>query len=108
MTRQITDREELESALSGAEFLLFKHSRVCPISSRAFGEYEKFAKDSPEVPTAWIDVIGQRPWSQWVASQYGVPHQSPQALLFQNGKVVWHESHRDITAASLAKAIDAK
>ncbi len=105
MTRQIEDRGALEAALESPRFLLFKHSRVCPVSSRAFTRYEEFVRDNPDVQTGWIDVIGQRQWSQWVAAEYGVEHKSPQALLFQNGQVVWHQSHREITPDSLADAL---
>ena len=59
----------------------------------------------PNVPTAWIDVIGERPWSRHVAEATGVTHQSPQALLVRDGSVVWHASHGGITRKTLAAAL---
>ena len=35
----------------------------------------------------------------------GVKHESPQAILFHNGEVVWHASHGAITVESLTRAI---
>lgn len=102
---QITDRSALESAVASERFLLFKHSRVCPISERAFEEYEAFVRDRDDLPTGWIDVIGQRPWSLWVAERTGVRHESPQALLVAGGEVVWHASHQAISRRSLENAL---
>ena len=102
---QITELDALEAALSSDRFLLFKHSKVCPVSSRAFAAYVQFASENPDVPTGWIDVIGQRPWSQKVAGDTGITHQSPQALYISGGKVVWDESHLAITADALADAV---
>ena len=103
---QIRDRGQLDSALSASAFLLFKHSLVCPTSERAFREYEAFVAAHPDVATAWIDVIGQRPLSLHVAAETGVRHESPQALWIVDGAVVWHASHWDITADNLAAATD--
>lgn len=108
MTAQLNDRAELEKALHGPEFLLFKHSRACPVSARAFAAYEEFVADHPEVPTGYLDVVAQRPWSQWVAAEFGVEHQSPQAILFRMGRVVWDQSHRRITVDALGEAVSGR
>ena len=101
---QLQNTEQLEAALRAPRFLLFKHSLICPTSTRAFGEYEAFMRAHPDIPTGWIDVIGQRPWSQDVAARTGVTHQSPQALWLVDGAVAWHASHFDITRDRLAEA----
>ena len=48
--------------------------------------------------------MGQRPVSRALAELVGVAHQSPQALLVEDGRGSWHASHWDITAASLRVA----
>jgi bacillithiol system protein YtxJ len=101
---QIREKADLDAATSSGLYLLFKHSPVCPVSARAFEEYRAFAAGRDDVPTGWIDVIGQRPWSREVAEKTGVTHQSPQALLFRDGEVVWHASHGAITKSTLAEA----
>lgn len=102
---QLSDRDQVRQALQGGRFLLFKHSPICPISARAFEEYRRFAAERGDVVTGWIDVIAQRLVSQWVAELTGVPHQSPQALLFLDGQVQWHASHSSITRDALAGAV---
>jgi bacillithiol system protein YtxJ len=101
---QILESQAVDDALRADRFLLFKHSLTCPISARAFREYTAFLAADPGVPTGWIDVVGQRPWSQRVTDKTGVTHQSPQALMLSKGQVVWHASHGEITKDSLARA----
>jgi len=84
-------------------FLLIKHSLTCPISRAAFDEYETFAADHPEMETYYLFVQEARPLSNYIAETFGVKHESPQALLFENGAVVWHASHWNITYEALTK-----
>ncbi len=101
---QIQDEQQLKAALAAPRFLLFKHSLICPTSDRAFAQYEAYAADHPDTPTGWIDVIGQRAWSQEVARRTGVTHQSPQALWIVDGAVRWNASHSGITRDKLGEA----
>jgi len=102
---QIADEAALDAALDAPAFLLFKHSLICPTSAQAFNEYRHYLNEHGDaVPTAWIDVRGQRPLSQKVEAATGVRHESPQALLVKGGQVVWHASHGSITRDSLRDA----
>jgi bacillithiol system protein YtxJ len=101
---RFADLAAVDRALAAPRFLVFKHSLICPTSDRAFAEYEAFHAAHPDVPTAWIDVIGERAWSRHVAAQTGVTHQSPQALYVVDGRVAWHASHDEITRRTLAAA----
>jgi len=101
---RFADLAAVDRALAAPRFLVFKRSLICPRSDRAFAEYEAFHAAHPDVPTAWIDVIGEREWSRHVAAKTGVTHESPQALCVVDGRVVWHASHGAITRRSLAAA----
>jgi bacillithiol system protein YtxJ len=105
---RITGEGDLEAAFAAPLFLLFKHSLVCPASVVAFRRYEAFLAEHPATPTAWIDVIEQRPLAREVAARTGVRHESPQALLLRDGAVAWHASHGAITERSLAAALDVR
>ena len=102
--RQITDKSALKEALRADAFLLFKHSFRCSISARSFREYTAFVASNGEIPTGWIDVVGDRELALWVATQTGAEHKSPQALWIKDGAVAWSASHFDITQESLAAA----
>jgi len=84
--------------------MLFKHSPICPVSARALREWQRFVEHHPEVPTAFVDVIADRTLARGLSQECGVPHQSPQAILFRAGRPAWNADHDDITAESLAAA----
>lgn len=84
--------------------LLFKHSPVCPVSAAAREEYDQWKRELPDAPALFVDVIADRPVARGIAEQCGVQHQSPQAILFEQGRAVWHASHDAITRGSLHAA----
>jgi bacillithiol system protein YtxJ len=43
--------------------------------------------------------------SNAIAERFGVRHETPQALLIKDGRVVWHASHWSITSDSLTEAL---
>lgn len=108
--RSIATMADWQSLLTGADpVLLFKHSTRCPISSRAHRNFVAWAgvQPNPRLQIALVRVIEERPISQQIALETGVVHQSPQAMLLNQGKVIWHASHDDITEQSLAAAVSA-
>ena len=84
--------------------LLFKHSPVCPISAQAREQYEQWQAELPDAPALFVDVIADRPTARGSAERCGVKHESPQAILFEQGRAVWHASHDAITAGALHAA----
>ena len=85
--------------------VLLKHSTACPISRSAKREFDQFAANTEDVDCWVVLVIEQRPLSQLIARDAGVVHQSPQAILFINGRPVWNASHGRITEFALRQAI---
>ena len=86
---------------------IFKHSLTCPISSAAWGQFQRFVADQPVNGGgvfALIEIQFARPVSNAVAERTGVRHQSPQAILLREGRVSWHASHYDIDLKSLSRA----
>lgn len=77
--------------------LIFKHSTRCSISSMALNRIETFGlQNSPSVECYYLDLIQFRELSNLIAQELHVIHQSPQAILLKNGKVVYNESHGSI------------
>jgi bacillithiol system protein YtxJ len=114
MLTHLCDVDSLEPAIEESRVrpvLLFKHSTMCPISSRAYDEVERFLEERKETGRAegfdfgMIVVQTARPVSNRVAEQLGVEHESPQAIVVRDGRAVWHTSHRAITRESLSKAL---
>lgn len=105
MTEQVLrDMAAFEAALQAPRVLLFKHSPVCPISGVARSEWASFRVAHPDVPMLFVDVISSRAVARGIADACGVRHESPQAILFEQGKPVWHASHEAITLGALEAA----
>ncbi len=98
------DLAAFAQGLQQPRVLLFKHSPSCPISAAALAHYEVFRRELPDVPTMFVDVIADRAVARGIAEACGVRHESPQAILFELGKPVWHASHHAITVGSLHAA----
>src|SRR4030095_6198007 len=101
--------EELELALKESDtrpVLFFKHSLTCPISTRAFDELQSYLDNrAPRASLKLITRQGSPVVSDELASKLKLEHQSPQAILVQNGRELWNASHYKITASALAEAI---
>jgi bacillithiol system protein YtxJ len=69
---------------------VFKNSTTCPVSHAAATEVKAA---TPSLPIYWINVIEQRPLSNWFAAQYAVKHESPQLILIKDGSVAQTWSH---------------
>lgn len=106
MLEKIETSQQFEELLKReGKFYFLKHSLTCPISQAAYKEYEKFAAENPSVPTYFLAVQESRPLSNEIAERFEIKHESPQAILFANGKAVWNASHWKITNRSLQNVI---
>jgi len=107
--REIRTIDELDRALEESNerpVLLFKHSLTCPISARAFNEFQSYLQNSNQrVSANLITVQTARSVSDETAARLKLQHHSPQAILVRNGRELWNASHFAITAAALQNAI---
>jgi bacillithiol system protein YtxJ len=87
--------------------LIFKHSRSCGTSAQALDELVEHLDGPPnDVRYAIVTVQSHRDVSNAIARTLGVRHETPQALLIQDGRVVWSASHFRVTADAVRAAID--
>ena len=102
--------EDLASAIAASydrPTVIFKHSASCGLSAQAFHSIgELLDQKPPDANWFLLPVRTSRSVSAAVATQYGIRHESPQALVLVDGKVAWHGSHFRATAASIAAALD--
>jgi bacillithiol system protein YtxJ len=105
----LTEPDRLETLLresANHPVLIFKHSRSCGTSAYAFDELQDhMAQGGSEVRYAVVTVQTHRALSADVAARLGIRHETPQALLVVDGRVVWQASHYRVTADAIAKAI---
>ena len=101
--------EELDVLLAESNdrpLLLFKHSLSCGTSYEALDVLiDHLNEDRLPARYAMITVQTHRELSTAVAKRLGVRHETPQALLIREGRVVWSASHFRVTGGALETAI---
>jgi bacillithiol system protein YtxJ len=93
---EIQDTDQLTTLIEKSNeeaVVLFKHSTTCPISAGVYHEIS-----NADVDINLIVVQRSRNVSTELAERTGVKHESPQAIVLKNGRVVYHASHYDVTA----------
>jgi bacillithiol system protein YtxJ len=82
--------------------LFFKHSTRCSISAAAYGRMERDMNTLPDnYQLVYLDLLAHRDISNAIAARLGVEHESPQILLVQAGKCVWHGSHMEVRPSAV-------
>jgi bacillithiol system protein YtxJ len=92
--------EQLISDSSEKPVVIFKHSTTCPISASVYQEVS-----GADADINLIVVQNARDVSKAIAEKTGVRHESPQAIVLKNGKVIYNASHYDVTAKDIEKML---
>lgn len=105
--RQLDTLDDLAKVLAAADrepVLIYKHSLTCGSSAWALEEVRALAEQTT-VPIALVPVQTARPVSNEIAARFGVRHESPQLLIVERGRVLWHSSHSGVTAERIHEAL---
>ena len=106
--RRIDELDELLTRSENQPLLLFKHSYTCGISAEALDALvDHLNSGRGDATYAMVTVQTHREVSNAVAAKLGVRHETPQALLVRDGKVVWAASHFRVTADAVKAALSA-
>ena len=82
--------------------LIFKHSTRCHISSLALNRFNKeWRFDHDSCSCYLLDLLSYRHLSDEITRRLGIVHQSPQIILFRQGKVIHAASHHEIDATEI-------
>lgn len=84
--------------------IVYKHSPTCELCSWSHHVLGKLAAQDG-VTLELVDVLAQRPLSQAIATRFEVRHESPQILVIEDGRVVWHASHRGVAPDRVRAAL---
>ena len=101
---KIDNRQTLDELITGSKtkpVVIFKHSTACGISAAAYREMEKL-----EGEVNLLEVQSARDVSRELADLTGIRHETPQVIVFKDGKAVWNASHFDIKAGAVLKAVE--
>jgi bacillithiol system protein YtxJ len=104
--QRIDELERMIAESQAQPLLLFKHSYTCGISAEALDELITHLNEGNDaVRYAMVTVQTHRDVSNAVSAKLGVRHETPQALLVRDGRVVWAASHFRVNADSLSQAL---
>jgi bacillithiol system protein YtxJ len=101
----LTTPEDVDTFLAEHPVAGIFKAGTCHKTMQGFSVLETFLKQH-ELPLGFIRVVDWRPASNHVASITGVVHQSPQFLLFKDGRTVYDVDNWDITPESLAPVFE--
>lgn len=99
----IKTKETLESLFKeSAEkpVVIFKHSRLCGISSHVMEMVDGVGRD-----VHFVVVQDDRDISNEIADRTGRVHQSPQVFVIRDGKPIYHASHYGIDPNEIERAL---
>lgn len=102
----IKSEEDLEKAIKESyqnKVGIFKHSTSCFISKTVLKNFEKEIENSEEQNASFyfLDLLAFRPISNKIAEDFGIRHESPQLIVFENGETINNASHQDISLSQI-------
>ncbi len=105
----LTNLEQLNEIMNlsnSKPVLVFKHSTRCGISRMALKNFEKeFDIEQDKIAVYYLDLLQFREISNEIVVRSSIQHQSPQVIVFFNEKVIYHDSHYEISVEVIKKAI---
>ncbi len=99
-------KEQVDAIFKASETktqLIFKHSTRCSISAMAKNRLESNWKSEIAVDTHYLDLISFRDVSNYIAEKSSITHESPQVILIQSQKPIYHASHNGIKVEEIEK-----
>lgn len=88
--------EKIFQTNSPKAIMLFKHSTACNISAGVKKDLDRRKIDKLNVDAYYLDLLRYRSVSNLIEKLSGVKHESPQVIIWKNGAVVYHNSHKNI------------
>ena len=101
--KELLTLSDLDAALAAkGSVVLYKHSTQCGICDVAIEEMERHPGSAGFY---YLDLLAHRDVSNAIAQRLGVKHESPQAIVLDDGKVAAVLNHRAIRVAAIEKAL---
>ncbi|UZD21276.1 bacillithiol system redox-active protein YtxJ [Algoriphagus halophytocola] len=99
--------DEIKALSKEKPVLIFKHSTRCSISSMSLDRLLRKWKDQDleKVTPYFLDLIAYRQLSDQVATEFKIPHESPQVILIQNAEAIYSNSHFGISYGELMEKV---
>jgi bacillithiol system protein YtxJ len=104
----LTSAAEVDSFLRTNPVAVIFKAGTCHKNQETFTHVQRRLEGRSDLPLGIIRVVESRPASNHVASLTGITHESPQVILFRDGKAVFDRDNWDITDEALAEGLEAQ
>jgi bacillithiol system protein YtxJ len=102
----LTTPEQVDEFLqTNPEAAIFK-AGTCHKTQETFAHVQKHLEGRDGLPLGIIRVVEARPASNHVAARTGIIHESPQLILFKQGKAVFDSDNWDITEEAVTQGLE--
>jgi bacillithiol system protein YtxJ len=101
----LTTPEEVDAFLKAHPTSAIFKAGTCHKTHEVFGAVERHLETRAELRLGVIRVVEARLASSHVASLTGITHESPQLILFRDGRAVFDRDNWDITDEALAEGL---
>jgi bacillithiol system protein YtxJ len=102
----LTTPEQVDQFLAAHKTAAIFKAGTCHKTPTAFEHVQAQLEDREDLPLGLIRVVEARAASNHVEKLTGVRHESPQLLLFKDGKPVFDRDNWDITAETVAEGLE--
>jgi bacillithiol system protein YtxJ len=103
----LTSPAEVDDFLKANPTAAIFKAGVCHKTPETFVHVQAQLDPREDLKLGIIKVVESRPASNHVASMTGIEHESPQIILFRDGKNVFDRDNWDITAEAMAEGLKA-
>jgi bacillithiol system protein YtxJ len=79
---------------------------TCHKTQETFGHVQAHLEAREDVPLGIIRVVESRPASNHVVERTGIVHESPQLILFRDGKAIFDRDNWDITDEAVREGLE--
>lgn len=102
----LTTPEQVDAFLkANPDSALFKVG-TCHKTQETFAAVERHLEARDDLPLGIIRVVEARAASNHVVARTGITHESPQLILFKDGKAVFDRDNWDITDEAVAEGLE--
>ena len=101
----LTTPAEVDAFLQAHPRAAIFKAGTCHKTNETFGAVEQHLGPREELPLGVIRVVESRPASNHVEKLTGITHESPQLILFRDGRAVFDRDNWDITAEDIEAAL---
>ena len=102
----LTTPEQVDAFVKDNPTAAIFKAGTCHKTNETFTHVQAQLEPREDLPLGIIRVVEARKASNRVEEVTGIHHESPQILLFKDGKAVFDRDNWDITAESLAEALE--